>query len=65
MLDGEKLQKFHSPEAAAEHHMPGMTRQGLEDLNTELVRTLQKMRVEREDIKRRTRLWKMRGRAPQ
>ena len=50
MLDGEHLEKFESVTEAAEHHMPSMSREGLEALNTELIRTLVKMRTEREDI---------------
>ena len=50
MLNGEYLEKFESLTDAAEHHMPSMSREGLEALNTELIRTLVKMRKEREDI---------------
>ena len=50
MLNGEHLEKFDSLTDAAEHHMPSMSREGLEALNTELIRTLIKMRKEREDI---------------
>ena len=50
MLNGEHLQKFESLPEASEHHMPSMTREALEAMNTELIRTLVKMRKEREDI---------------
>ena len=50
MLNGERLEKFEELPDAAEHHMPSMSREGLEALNTELIRTLVKMRKEREDI---------------
>ncbi len=50
MLAGEHLQTFESLTDAAEHHMPSTSREGLEALNTELIRTLIKMRKEREDI---------------
>ena len=50
MLNGEHLEKFESLPEASEHHMPNMSREGLEALNTELIRTLVKMRKEREDI---------------
>ncbi len=50
MLNGEQLQKFDTLDEAAKHHMPSMTREALEAMNTELIRTLIKMRVEREDI---------------
>ena len=50
MLNGEHLEKFDSLTDAAEHHLPSMSREGLEALNTELIRTLIKMRKEREDI---------------
>ena len=50
MLNGERLKKFESVPEASEHIMPSMSREGLEALNTELMRTLVKMRKEREDI---------------
>ena len=50
MLNGEHLEKFETLPDAAEHHMQSMSREGLEALNTELIRTLVKMRKEREDI---------------
>ena len=50
MLNGEKLQAFDSPIDAAEYYAPKLSREMLENQNIELVRTLQKMRAEREDI---------------
>ena len=50
MLNGEKLQAFDSPIDAAEYFTPKLTRPMLENQNIELVRALQKMRAEREDI---------------
>ncbi len=50
MLNGEQLLKFDTLDEAANHHMPSMTREALEAMNTELIRTLVRMCVEREDI---------------
>ena len=50
MLNGEKLDKFDSPIDAAEYFTPKLARPMLENQNIELVRALQKMRAEREDI---------------
>ena len=50
MLNGEKLCKFDSPVEAATYYTPHLSREMLENQNIELVRTLQKMRAEREDI---------------
>ena len=50
MLDGEKLRKFDSPIEAATYYTPSLSREMLENQNIELVRMLQKMRAEREDI---------------
>ena len=50
MLDGEKLDKFDSPEAAAQHFLPQRSRAELEKVNDNLIKTLQKVRAEREDI---------------
>ena len=54
MLNGGKLQAFDSPIDAAEYYTPKLSREMLENQNIELVRTLQKMRVEREDIFEKT-----------
>ena len=50
MLDGEKLPEFDSPEAAAQHYLPQLSRAELEKVNRDLIQTLQNLRVEREDI---------------
>ena len=50
MLDGEKLKKFDSVLEAATYYTPSLSREMLENQNIDLVRTLQKMRAEREDI---------------
>ena len=50
MLDGETLPKFDSPVHAAESYLPLLSRHELHAMNLDLVRALQKMRVEREDI---------------
>ena len=50
MLDGEKLKTFDSPIEAATYYTPSLTREMLENQNIELVRLLQRMRAEREDI---------------
>ena len=49
MLDGEKL-KNDSPVQAAAYYTPSLSREMLENQNIELVRLLQRMRAEREDI---------------
>ncbi len=49
MLDVEKLHKFTIPEAAA-HFMPEMSRDSLVSLNTGLIVTLVKMRIEHKEI---------------
>ena len=48
MQSGEKLPTFDSPADAAEYYSPTLTREELEDQNSNLVHTLQKMRAERE-----------------
>ena len=50
MLDGEKLKTFDSPVEAAAYYTPSLSREMLENHNIELVRLLQRMRAEREDI---------------
>ena len=50
MLDGEKLKKFDSLIEAAAYYTPSLSREMLENQNIELVRMLQRMRAEREDI---------------
>ena len=50
MLDGEKLKTFDSPIEAAAYYTPSLSREMLENQNIELVRLLQRMRAEREDI---------------
>ena len=50
MLNGEKLPKFNSPEEAVEEYIDYMTHEELEQVIKDLVKTLQKMRTEREDI---------------
>ena len=50
MLNGEALPKFDSPADAAESYLPLLSRDELHRMNLDLVRALQKMRVEREDI---------------
>ena len=50
MLDGETLPKFDSPVDAAESYLPLLSRHELHAMNLDLVRALQKMRLEREDI---------------
>ena len=50
MLNGEKLKKFESPEEAAEEYLEHMTHEEMEQLIKDLIKTLQKMRTEREDI---------------
>ena len=50
MLNGEKLPHFNSPEEAAGAYMAHLTREQLEKVNNDLIKTLQKMRTEREDI---------------
>ena len=50
MLNGEKLKKFATPEEAAEEYLDHMTHEELEQLIKDLIKTLQKMRTEREDI---------------
>ena len=50
MLDGETLPKFDSPADAAESYLPLLSRHELHAMNLDLVRTLHKMRQEREDI---------------
>ena len=50
MLEGEKLPKFDSPEAAAQHYLPQLSRDELETLNDSLIKTLRRMKTEREDI---------------
>ena len=49
-MDGKQLAKFDSPEAAAQQLLPQLSREEVEHVNTRLIETLQKMRVEREDI---------------
>ena len=50
MLNGEALPKFDSPVDAAESYLPLLSRHELHVMNLDLVRALQKMRLEREDI---------------
>ena len=50
MLNGETLPKFDSPADAAESYLPLLSRDELHRMNLDLVRALQKMRLEREDI---------------
>ena len=50
MLEGEKLPKFNSLEATAQHYLPLLSRDELEKVNDDLIKTLQKMKDEREDI---------------
>ena len=50
MLNGEKLPKFDSPQAAAQHYLPLMSRDELEWVNLRFIETLEKMKAEREDI---------------
>ena len=59
MLEGEKLPKFESPEEAAEEYLDHMTHEELEQLIRDLIKTLQKMRTEREDIFDKIPRWKM------
>ena len=54
MLDGEKLPKFDSPQAVAQYYLPQLLRDEREKVNNELIKTLQKMKVEREDIFEKT-----------
>ena len=49
-MNGEKLKKFDSPEEAVEEYLEHMTHEELEQLIKDLIKTLQKMRTEREDI---------------
>ena len=50
MLEGEKLPKFDSLEATAQYYLPQLSRAELEKVNDDLIKTLQKMKTEREDI---------------
>ena len=50
MLDGETLPQFDSPVDAAESYLPLLSQNELHDMNLSLVRAIQKMRLEREDI---------------
>ena len=50
LLNREKLPKFDSPVDAAESYLPLLSRHELHAMNLDLVRALQKMRLEREDI---------------
>ena len=50
MLNGEKLPHYDSPADAAEAYLPLLSRDELHRMNLDLVRALQKMRIEREDI---------------
>ena len=50
MLNGEKLPKFDTPEEAAGAYMAHLSREQLEKVNNDLIKTLQNMRTEREDI---------------
>ena len=50
MLNGDQLPKFDSPADAAESYLPLLSRDELHRMNLDLVRALQKMRIEREDI---------------
>ena len=50
MLDGEELPKFDSLEAVSQHYLPRCSRAELEKVNDDLIKTLQKMKDEREDI---------------
>ena len=54
MLNGEKLPKFDSPVDAAESYLSLLSRHELHAMNLDLVRALQKMRDEREDIFEKT-----------
>ena len=49
-LNGEQLPKFDSPADAAESYLPLLSCDELHRMNLDLVRALQKMRLEREDI---------------
>ena len=50
-VNGEKLwEQFKTPADAAEYYVPKLTREELEKQNLSLVQTLQKMRLEREQI---------------
>ena len=53
MLNGEKLKNF-SPEEAAEEYLEHMTHEELEQIIKDLIKTLRKMRTEREDIFEKT-----------
>ena len=50
MLNGEKLPKFDTPEEAAGAYMAHLSREQLEKVINDLIKTLQNMRTEREDI---------------
>ena len=50
MLNGKRLPKFDSPEKAADVYLKHLTREELEKIVGALITTLQKMRIEREDI---------------
>ena len=50
MLEGEKLPKLDSLEATAQYYLPQLSRAELEKVNDDLIKTLQKMKAEREDI---------------
>ena len=50
MLEGEKVPKFDSLQATAQHYLPLLSRDELEKVNDDLIKTLQKMKDEREDI---------------
>ena len=50
MLDGENLQKFDSPEKAADVYLEHLTLEEIKKIVKALITTLQKMRTEREDI---------------
>ena len=50
ILNGETLPKFDSPMDAVESYLPLLSCDELHRMNLDLVRALQKMRLEREDI---------------
>ena len=50
MLDGNTLPKFDSLESASEFYLPQLGKTDLEKVVADLVKTLQKMKLEREDI---------------
>ena len=52
MLGGEKLQEFDFPETAARHYLLQLSREALEKVNGSRLRSLAKMRLEREAIGR-------------